>query len=39
LGNSVSYCVGDKIEINEMGGASSAYGGGERRIQDFGGEA
>jgi len=26
------YCSGDKIERNEMGGACSAYGGGERRI-------
>ena len=29
--------AGDKIE-NEMGGACSAYGGGERRVQGFGGE-
>ena len=29
---------GDKIEKNEMGGACSAYGGGERRVQGFGGE-
>jgi len=29
--------VGDKIEKNEMGGAFSAYGGGERRVQGFGG--
>jgi hypothetical protein len=28
----------DKIEKNEMGGACSAYGGEERRIQVFGGE-
>jgi hypothetical protein len=27
-----------KIEKNEMGGACSAYGGGERRVQRFGGE-
>jgi hypothetical protein len=26
---------GDKIEKNEMGGACSAYGGEERRIQGF----
>jgi hypothetical protein len=26
-------CSGDKIEKNEMGGACSAYGGEERRIQ------
>jgi hypothetical protein len=25
------YCAGDKIEKNEMGGACSAYGGGESR--------
>jgi len=28
---------GDKIEKNEMGGACSAYGGGERLMQGFGG--
>jgi len=28
----------DKIEKNEMGGACSAYGGEERRIQGFGWE-
>jgi len=27
-----------KIKKNEMGGACSAYGGGERCVQDFGGE-
>jgi hypothetical protein len=27
-----------KIEKNVMGGACSAYGGGERRVQGFGGE-
>ena len=32
------YCSGDKIEKNEMGGACSAYGGLERRIQGSGGE-
>jgi hypothetical protein len=32
------YCAGDKIKKNEMGGACSAYGGGERCVQDFGGE-
>jgi len=31
-------CAGDKIEKNEMGGACSAYAGGERRVQGFGGE-
>ena len=29
----------DKFEKNEMGGACSMYGGEERRIQGFGGEA
>jgi hypothetical protein len=28
----------DKIEKNEMGGACSAYEGGNRRVQGFGGE-
>jgi hypothetical protein len=32
------YCAGDKIEMNEMGGACSAFRGEERRIQGFGGE-
>ena len=32
------YCSDDKIEKNEMGGAGSAYGGEERRVQGFGGE-
>ena len=32
------YCAGDKIKKNEMGGACSAYGGGERCVQGFGGE-
>jgi hypothetical protein len=32
------YCSGDKIEVNEMGGPCSTYGGEERWIQDFGGE-
>jgi hypothetical protein len=27
------YCVGDKIETNEMVGACSSDGGGERRVQ------
>jgi hypothetical protein len=33
-------CVvaGDKIEKNEMGGACSSDGGGERRVKGFGGE-
>jgi hypothetical protein len=29
---------GDQIEKNEVGGACSMYGWGERFIQDFGGE-
>ena len=32
------YCLGDKIEKNEMGRACSGYEGEERHIQDFGGE-
>ena len=32
------YCAGGKIEKNEMGGACSAYGGGERCAQGSGGE-
>ena len=32
------YCAGDKIKKNEMGGACSAYGGGERCVQGFCGE-
>jgi len=35
---SLPNSVGDKIEKNEMGGARSAYGGWERRVQGFGGE-
>jgi len=34
---SPSVVSGDKIEKNEMGGACSAYGREERRIQGFGG--
>jgi hypothetical protein len=34
----IQYCSGDKIEKNEMGGACSAYGGEEKRMQGFGGE-
>jgi hypothetical protein len=30
--------AGDNIEKNEMGGASSEYGRGERRVEDLGGE-
>jgi hypothetical protein len=33
-----TYSAGDKIEKNEMDGECSAYGGGERRVQGFGGE-
>ena len=33
-----SSCRLCRIEKNYMGGACSAYGGEERRIQDFGGE-
>ena len=33
-----SILLGKKIEKNEMGGACSAYGGQESRIQGFGGE-
>ena len=32
------YCAGDKIEKNEMGGAYSAFVGGEGRVQGFGGK-
>ena len=32
------YCAGGKIEKNEMGGACSAYGGGESGVQGSGGE-
>jgi hypothetical protein len=32
------YFAGDKIEKNEMVGACSKYGGGERCVQGFGGE-
>jgi len=32
------YRSGDQIEKNEMGGACSAYGGEDRRIEDFGRE-
>jgi hypothetical protein len=31
-------CAGDKMEKNEMDGACSSDGGGERRAQGFGGE-
>jgi hypothetical protein len=31
------YCSGDKIKKNVPGGASSAYGGEKRHIQNFGG--
>jgi hypothetical protein len=32
------YCSGDQIENDEMGGASSKYGGEQKCIQDFGRE-
>jgi hypothetical protein len=32
------YYTGDKIEQNEVDVACSAYGGGEWRVQGFGGE-
>jgi hypothetical protein len=32
------YYSGDQIKKNEVGGACSTYGGGERCIQGFGGE-
>jgi hypothetical protein len=32
------WCVGGKIEKNEMGGACDAYCGGERCVQGSGGE-
>jgi hypothetical protein len=32
------YCAGDNIEKNVMGGACSAFGRGERRVQGFGRE-
>jgi len=35
---SSQYCLGDKIEKNEMGGACSMYEGEERGIEGFGGE-
>jgi len=38
LFSSPKYCSGDKIENNDIGGAYSTYGGGEMRIQGFGGE-
>jgi hypothetical protein len=31
-------CTPDNIEKNELGGACSLDGGGERHVQDFGGE-
>jgi len=32
------YCGSDKIKKKDMGGACDAYGGGEWRVQGFGGE-
>jgi hypothetical protein len=34
----IKYYSGDQIKKNEVGGACSRCGGGERCIQDFGGE-
>ena len=34
----VQYCASDKIQKIEMGRACGVYGGGERRVQGFGGE-
>jgi hypothetical protein len=31
-------CTGDRINKNEMGGAFSMDGGGDRRVKGFGGE-
>jgi hypothetical protein len=36
--NDPQYCPGAKIEKTEMAGACSAYGGGKRHVQGFGGE-
>ena len=38
LYSSPSICSDDQIEKNEVGEACSAFGGKERRIQDFDGE-
>jgi hypothetical protein len=38
LNVSLNIISGDQIEKNEMDGACSTYGGGERCIPDFGGE-
>jgi hypothetical protein len=35
---SIKYYSGDQIKKNEVGRACSTYGGGERCLQDFGGE-
>jgi Fe-S cluster biogenesis protein NfuA len=37
-GGICTYCSGDKMVKNEMGGACSASGGEERRIQGIDGE-
>jgi hypothetical protein len=34
----IQYCAGGKIEKDEMGRTSGAYGGGERSAQGVGGE-
>jgi hypothetical protein len=38
LNSITKYYLGDHIKKNEISGACSTYGGGERYIQDFGGE-
>jgi hypothetical protein len=35
LYSSPTHCAGDKIEENEIGGACTADGEGEMRVQDF----
>jgi hypothetical protein len=34
----IGYCAGDKMEMNELDGACSVAGGGERRVQGVGGD-
>jgi hypothetical protein len=38
INDAIYSCASDEIEKNEMGGAYSAYGGGERRVHSFGGK-
>jgi len=35
---SITYSVVSLIKKNKMGGACGAYGGGEKRVEGFGGE-